>query len=103
MSDHNENSPEELRFAWDELKRRLNIQKHDIDFVDAIAIFAESRLDVASKHSSEPRREATGKLGDRFITVVYTMRGDAIRVISARSARRHDRERYRALYARGDP
>ncbi len=103
MSDRHENALDALGFEWDEPKRKSNIEKHGIDFVDAIAIFAEAHVDVASKHSSEPRREATGKLGDRFITVVYTIRGDVIRVISARIARRHDRERYPALYARGDP
>ena len=103
MSDQFEIALDALSFEWDEPKRKSNIEKHDIDFVDAITIFAEAHVDVASKHSSEPRREATGKLGDRFITVVYTMRGDVTRVISARIARRHDRERYRALHPRGDP
>ncbi len=29
-----------MRFTWDERKRRANIRKHGIDFVDAVEIFA---------------------------------------------------------------
>jgi uncharacterized DUF497 family protein len=29
-----------MRFEWDEAKRRLNLKRHAIDFVDAEEIFA---------------------------------------------------------------
>ncbi len=103
MSDQFENALDAMSFEWDEKKRKSNLEKHGIDFADAIEIFARAHVDVASNHPGEFRRESTGRLDDRIITVIYTRRGVAIRVISARIARRNERERYRALHARGDP
>jgi uncharacterized DUF497 family protein len=31
-----------MEFEWDEAKNRLNIEKHGIDFSDAVAIFGAS-------------------------------------------------------------
>jgi uncharacterized protein len=38
---------------------------------------------------------AIGALGQRLITVIYTMRGDVCRIISARKASRHEQKTYR--------
>lgn len=102
MSDQRDNAPEATSFEWDEKKRNSNLEKHGIDFVDAIEIFLSAHVDVVSKHPGELRHEATGEVAGRIVTVVHTRRGDVIRLISARIARRNERERYRALHAGGD-
>ncbi len=81
---------------WDEKKRLSNIAKHGIDFADAALVFegpirakAELRRDYG-----ENRFSAVGEANGRLLYVVYTRRGDKIRIISARRAGQHEREEY---------
>ena len=87
-----------MEFEWDEQKRIANVAKHRLDFFDAIKIFETPHVVIPSKHSSERRFLAVGMLGELFVTVVYTLRGDAIRIISVRRARHEERREYQALY-----
>lgn len=103
MSDQHDTSLDADGFEWDENKRQSNIAKHDLDFEDVIAIFLEPHLDFALKYKAEPRRQATGLVGGRLVAVIYTLRGNTIRIISARRARKNEERAYRALFARGDP
>ena len=42
------------RFEWDEKKRLLNLEKHGIDFVDAVDIFEDlSRIEKESLHGHD--------------------------------------------------
>ena len=91
-----------MRFAWDEAKRQSNLAKHGIDFVDAQTIFLGARFDrFARMVGYEERRLAIGPWGGLFIAVVYTVRGDVTRIISARRARANERRGYQDLYGRG--
>lgn len=86
-----------VRFEWDERKNELNIQKHEIDFADAKDIFNETlitNLDTR-KHYGEERWVALGRLKGIVVVVVYTFRGDKIRIISIRKGNKRDRENYR--------
>jgi uncharacterized DUF497 family protein len=86
------------------IKRLTNIAKHSIDFFDAVANFALPHLEVeATLTGSEVRRLAIGPPDDRVIIVVYTQRGGAVRLISARRPRRGERARSQALYHGGNP
>jgi len=88
-----------MEFEWDEAKRLANTAKHGLDFIDAIEVFAVAHVEEAARLTAdEPRFLAIGPFGDRVITVVFVHRGNAIRLISARSARRGERRRYQALY-----
>ena len=83
-------------FEWDESKRKLNISKHGIDFQDAVEVFGDPEvltLRSAGEHD-EPRFLAIGRCQGRIIAVIFTVRGETIRVISARAARREERQRY---------
>jgi uncharacterized protein len=76
-----------MEFEWDEDKRLSNLQKHEIDFQDAVEIFdGRPRITVDSFYPDELRHLTTAELSGRFITVVWTPRGGAVRVISARRA-----------------
>jgi uncharacterized DUF497 family protein len=83
-------------FVWDEQKRLSNIEKHGIDFQDAIEVFRDpDALSFKSKaEHEEDRNLIIGRCNGRVITVIFTWRGDTIRVISARIARREERQRY---------
>lgn len=83
-------------FEWDEAKRRGNLEKHRIDFLDVAAVFDDPRGYLADSRvvAGELRYLIVGCVDARIVSVVYTRRGKAIRLISARIARRAEREAY---------
>jgi uncharacterized protein len=91
-----------MRFEWDERKRRSNLQKHGLDFFDVGAVLEAPHIVVPSAHEGEEKRFlAVGILAGRLVTVVYTTRSEAIRIISFRRARHEERQKYQELYGRG--
>jgi uncharacterized DUF497 family protein len=94
-----------MDFEWDEAKRESNLEEHLIDFLDAITIGSEPVIDPANSRSSggEDRYLALGTIGDDHLTiaVVYTVRGNVRRIISARRARRNERQVYKSIFGRG--
>ena len=85
-----------MNFEWDENKRRRNLRVHGIDFERAKEIWQGPVLEVPSSQSrhGEERFLATGVSAGRFLTVIFTWRGNNRRIISARVARQHERENY---------
>jgi hypothetical protein len=86
-----------MRYEWDERKRHSNLKKHGFDFFDVAVVFESSHIVVPSPYSSEKRLLAIGTFKGRFVTIVYTIRGEAIRVISFRRARHEERDTYQKL------
>lgn len=89
-------------FELDETKRRSNILKHGVDPIEAAEIFSEffiSRIDRQTDYG-EVRFVALGYVGVIAYVVVYTQRGDKIRLISARKAGRKDIERCKDFFFR---
>lgn len=82
-------------FEWDEHKNQLNLAKHGIDFDDAVEIFDDPILLYRSDRNHEERWVAIGTSNDHVIAVIFTRRNDTIRIISARSARKNEKESYR--------
>jgi uncharacterized DUF497 family protein len=91
-----------LRFEWDEAKRRENIRKHGIDFIDAALVFDGPTIEKADtrKTYGEPRWQALGTSGDLMLVVVYTMRGNQRRIISAWKVNEDGAKRYAGLLTR---
>lgn len=87
-------------FEWDEDKARSNLEKHGISFVAALAVFGDprriERLDLR-RHYGEDRVQLIGRSKGRVLFVVYTRRGDVIRLISARRANRNERQAYETV------
>lgn len=88
-----------MEFEWDEAKRMPNLAKHGLDFLKATVLF-EGRFLCGEARSagSERRWLATGSVDDDFVTVIFTYRGEKIRIISMRSARDEERRRYQELH-----
>ncbi|MCL6707078.1 BrnT family toxin [Pseudomonas sp. R2.Fl] len=84
-------------FEWNEAKRRSNIQKHGIDFEDAVFALAAPRFEYVSPRG-EDRTVAICMLEERLIAVIYTMRGTSCRIICVRVARNNERRAYHAYY-----
>ena len=87
--------PSFVDFEWDDNKRAANAEKHGIDFADAVKIFDDpQRLTFRASHRSEERFLSIGAMRGRIVTVVFTLRGDKVRIISARHARKSERAQY---------
>ena len=83
-------------FEWDERKARANQRKHKVDFADAATVFADDRAVTLTEDDPEEERYVTlgmDALG-RVLVVIYAMRGERIRIISARRATRGELEEY---------
>ncbi|MEM6612955.1 MAG: BrnT family toxin [Cyanobacteria bacterium P01_C01_bin.72] len=85
-----------MEFEWDKQKRLSNLQKHGIDFIRAIQIFDGSTVEFEDSRYDygEDRYIAVGETGGQILAVVYTYRGDVIRLISARQATRYEKNLY---------
>lgn len=90
-----------MLFTWDTNKEQINIKKHGIDFKTALRIFSdENRLEIYDdEHSvSEERYKTIGLLKTSAIvlTVIYSLRTDTYRIISARKATKQEIRSYYA-------
>ena len=94
-----------MAFEWDAAKNAANIAKHGIYFEDAIRIFDGPVLERADdrRNYGEVRIIAFGGVDDRELAVVYTMRGERRRIISARRAHSRERKAYREAYSKQPP
>ena len=81
-------------YEWDEAKRQANIQKHRIDLEAANEFEWETAIKVPTMRGGEVRFIATGYIGDRLHTVIYTERGSRLRIISLRRASRQEERSY---------
>jgi uncharacterized DUF497 family protein len=86
-----------VQFEWDDKKSARNERKHAIPFAFAARAFLdENRLEWADtrRYYGEARWITIGLVDDFEIVVAYTLRGEVIRLISARKATRYEREDY---------
>ena len=75
-----------MQLEFDPAKEAANLAKHGVDFSTVLRVFEDpARLIFPNqKHSpEEPRFYAIGNDGRGILTVRFTIRGDALCVISA--------------------
>ena len=88
-----------MDFEWDSAKERANRKKHGVAFRTATKVFLDpyaiefDDLDAAG----ETRFSAIGMVDGRMLFVTYTMRGDLVRIISARGAEPHEKRTYHEI------
>lgn len=90
-------------YEWNEDKRETNLKKHGIDFVDALKVLEGQKLTLRSERNDEARFLSVGRLDGRFVVVIYVIRNDAYRIISARRARDGEIRAYHESYPGGGP
>ena len=86
-----------MSFEWDVEKARTNARKHHVEFGDAVAVFDDgSAVTISDSDPEDEERWVTvgTDVFGRILVVVYTWRGDNIRLISARKATRRERAEY---------
>ena len=80
-----------MEFEFDSKKSQSNKKKHGIDFGQAQALWDDSDLiEIPARTSDEPRFLVVGRISDRCWSGVITYRGDMIRIISVRRARKEE-------------
>jgi uncharacterized DUF497 family protein len=84
-------------FEWDKAKAADNYKSHGVTFEQATRAFADSfaveRLDDRENYG-EVRFNILGMVDGRLLFVAFTLRGDTIRIISARGAEPHEKRKY---------
>jgi uncharacterized DUF497 family protein len=85
-----------MQFAWDETKRRSNLAKHGVDFVDAARMLCGTPLlfEDDRRDYGERRCVAVGEEAGFVLVVVFTVRDGVFRLISARRANARERRKY---------
>lgn len=86
-----------LQFEWDDAKAAQNLADHGVSFDAATLVFndpfALEWLDDRENYG-EDRYVILGIVEGRLLYVAYTMRGEKIRIISARGAEPHEHRKY---------
>jgi len=84
-------------YEWDPAKARANFAKHGVRFADAVTVLEDDlALTIRDPSSDEEERWITlGRSAlDKVIVVVYTWRGENVRLISARPATTREKNHY---------
>jgi uncharacterized protein len=90
-------------FEWDEMKARINLEKHKISFDEASTIFTDPSLITFVDDFHSDKEERFISIGrsekNRVLLVVHTEREEkretiVIRIISCRKAIQTERKRY---------
>ncbi|MBY0299058.1 MAG: BrnT family toxin [Methylobacterium sp.] len=85
------------RFEWDPRKADINLRRHGVPFERASKAFrdpfAVEWIDDRGEQGEE-RINLLGLCDGVLLPVTCTERGEAIRLISARRAERHEQNRY---------
>lgn len=85
-------------FEWDESKAFMNTQKRGVSFEEAATVFEDPySLTISDEaHSEEESRfvDIGESRNGRLLVVVYTERGESIRIVSSRLATRAERRAY---------
>ncbi len=90
-----------MLFEWDDNKAKENLVKHKVPFDFAIRVFDDechiTWLDTRFDYDEE-RFVTLGLIDGRLFTVAHTLRGEKIRLISARKATRKENRVYDTDY-----
>jgi uncharacterized DUF497 family protein len=99
MREKNDLLYENKDYEWDEDKRKANILKHGLDFVEVESVFCDPyRITVEDTSGSygEMRFKTIGMLASQIVVVVvvHTERNGVTRIISFRFATKRERSLY---------
>jgi hypothetical protein len=87
-----------IAFEWDRRKDSANQRQHGVGFAEASTAFDDplSTTIPDPDHSPDEERFVIAGMSSkrRLLIVVHTIRGERIRLISARLATKHERRNY---------
>ena len=80
-----------MNFEFDPVKSKSNKKKHGIDFIDAKTLWADpDLLEIPLTTTTEERFLVVGKIDGKHGSGMITYRGENIRIISVRRARKEE-------------
>jgi len=85
------------KIQWDDVKRESNLEKHGLDFLDAVLVLESPyRLDIEAVRGGEMRTQSFAYVFNvlAVLTVVHASRADELRIISFRPASEEERGAY---------
>lgn len=88
-----------MDIEFDEEKRRQTLQHRGLDFADAASVFDGPELTSLDDREDygENRFQTVGRLDGRLIMVIWTLRGNARRIISMRKCNAREQRRFGKL------
>jgi len=87
-----------MELEWDAAKREADLVKHGFDFLQAKRVFDGPIYTAPSPRGEEQRFVTIGRLGDRFVAVVWAPRDGKVRIISVRRARATEARKHHELH-----
>jgi uncharacterized DUF497 family protein len=84
-------------FEWDKAKAAANLAKHGVSFEQARQAFDDPfAIDFVDDREDygEDRLILFGMVENRLLVVAHSLRGDKVRIISAREAEPRERRKY---------
>lgn len=86
-----------MEIEWDPNKAKINLQKHGVRFSDAEAVLFDPNA-LSFEDTTAQREQRFVVIGMdhlwRLLVVIYTHRGNRVRLISARPATRSEKRNY---------
>ena len=83
-----------MKFEYDSRKSLANKSKHGITLEQAKELWFSPCVEIEARTDGEPRSMIIGKIKGKFYSCIFTMRGDTIRLISARRSRKSEENIY---------
>ena len=84
-----------MKFEFDPKKSKRNREKHGIDFDEAHELWDDPHLlEIPARTMDEDRFLVIGRIGEIYWSGLVTYRGENIRIISIRRARKEEIELY---------
>jgi uncharacterized DUF497 family protein len=85
-----------IRFEWDDAKNERCLRDRGFGFADILPAFLDPNRHVErdERDYGEERFKLYGRVAGRLFVIVYTGRGTATRIISARKANARERDQY---------
>ncbi len=87
-----------MRYLWDTDKARTNEEKHSVTFREAADLLGTNCLKVPVASKGEKRYMAIGRIRGEYLSIIYTDRRGAQRIISARHSTKKERNAYERYY-----
>ena len=86
-----------MRYEWDEVKAMANVIKHGVEFEEVVEFAWEASVEVFDSRKNYKECSATiptSRILGRLHVLVYTRRGDSVRVVSLRKANTREIRKY---------
>ena len=84
-----------MLFEYDQNKSGSNKAKHGIDFDEAQLLWLDARrIEIEARTIGESRKLLIAMMNDEVWSAIFTLRNNAIRIISVRKSRKNEKEIY---------